>query len=52
MRVSAGLVIVADRRLPGRGRNRIQRLRQAEVEHLDGAIGPHLDVGRLRDRDG
>ena len=36
------------RRLAGRGRQRIQRLRQSEVEDLHGAIGPDLDVGRLQ----
>ena len=29
------------------GRGRIERLRQPEVEHLDGAVLPHNDVGRL-----
>ena len=47
--VIAGVVIVGDIDIGGidrRGR-RLDRLRQAEVEHLDGAVGTHLDVGRL-----
>ena len=27
---------------------RFDRLGEAEVEHLDGSVGPHLDVGRLQ----
>ena len=37
----------ASRRCPGRPR-RIERLGQAEVQHLDGAVGRDLDVGRLQ----
>ncbi len=44
----AGLVIVGDDMTVAAGRpHRIQGLRQAEVEHLDRAVGSHLDVCRL-----
>ena len=35
-------------RLAGRGRLRIQGLRQSEVEDLHGAIGPDFDIGWLQ----
>ena len=49
--VIAGDVIVGefvDDRPPLRRRPRLHRLRQPEVEHLDGAVRPHLDVRRLQ----
>ena len=46
--MAAGLVIVGDmRERRARSSGRLDRLRQAEVEHFDAAIGPQLDVGRL-----
>jgi hypothetical protein len=48
--VIAWLVIVGVR-IDGvrlRSAGRIQRLRQAEVQDLHRAVGPHLDVGRLQ----
>ena len=44
----AGLVIVGDCDTIGRAGPRIERLRQAKVQHLHGAVGPHLDVRRLQ----
>ena len=34
-------------RVDARGRRRIQRFGEAEVEHLHGAVRTDLDVGRL-----
>ena len=53
-------MIVPDRRRPLRHRRRVQRIggavrvsriecfREAEVQHLDRAVGPHLHVRRLQ----
>ena len=48
-RVVAGDVSVGEcRDVAASRRRRLERLRQAEVEHLHGAVGPHLDVGGLQ----
>jgi len=45
--VMAGVVIVGMRRERRRG-GRLQRFREAEVQHFHHAVGPHLDVGGLQ----
>ena len=47
--VIAGDVIVGDwRARPATAGRRLQRLREAEVQHLHRAVRPHLDVRRLQ----